>query len=81
MKGGGGGEGVTPHGEMSDQTNFEVGWTGAKTYGCRQDTEGPAVAAVNRPLADESSESPIFLRGGESLPWREECPNKPEGES
>ena len=68
---GGGGGRITPppHGEMSGRTNFEVGWTVPKTYGCRQDTEGPAVAAVNLPLADESSESPIFLRGGESLPW------------
>ena len=30
---------------------FEVGWAGAKTYGRRQDTEGPAAAAVNRPSA------------------------------
>ena len=60
---------------------FEVGWSGAKAYGCCQDTEGPAAAAVNRPSVDETSESIRLLRGGESLPWREECPNEPEGES
>ena len=59
---------------------FEVGWSGAKAYGRRQDTEGPAATAVNRPSVDETSESIRLLRGGVSLPWRKECPNEPEGE-
>ena len=76
---GGGGESPPLGNERPDE--FEVGWSGAKAYGCRQDTEGRAVAAENCSSADESSESILFLRGGVSLPWREECPNEPEGES
>ena len=36
--GGGGGN------EQPDE--FEVGWSDAKAYGCRQDTDGPAAAAA-----------------------------------
>ena len=76
----GGGESHPPRrNERPDE--FEVGWSGAKAYGCRQDTEGPAAAAANRSSADESSESLRLLRGGVSLPCREECPNEPVGES
>ena len=32
---------------------FEVGWSGASAYGCRQDTDGPAAAAAEI-VADET---------------------------
>ena len=66
--GGGGGEEIHPPWRNERPDELEVGWAGAKAYGRRQDTEGPA--AVNRSSADESSESILFLRGGVSHPTR-----------
>ena len=43
---GGGGSHPPWRNERPDE--FEVGWSGAKVYGCRQDTDGPAAAAANR---------------------------------
>ena len=53
MRGGGGG--IHPPWQNERPDEFEVGWSGAKAYGCRQDTEGPAAGAANRPSADETS--------------------------
>ena len=43
----GGGESHPP-GRNERPDEFEVGWSDAKAYGCRQDTDGPAAAAANR---------------------------------
>ena len=44
----GGGGGSHPPGRNERPDEFEVGWSDAKAYDCRQDTDGPAAAAANR---------------------------------
>ena len=43
----GGGE-SHPRGRIERPDEFEVVWSDAKAYGCRQDTDGPTAAAANR---------------------------------
>ena len=59
--------GESPPGRNERPDEFEVGWPGAKAYGCRQDTDGPAAAAANRCRWDET---PGLCEGGQFVPCR-----------
>ena len=58
------GGGESPPGRNERPDEFEVGWSDAKAYGCRQDTDGPA-AAANR--CDETKPQ-VAVKGGDSPP-------------
>ena len=48
--------GSHPRGRNERPDEFEVGWPGAKAYGCRQDTDGPAAA---KPLPMRRNPRPL----------------------